>query len=54
MIEKFGADPEEVPATDEQIDEINKLAAEKGIKAGKYVTQKDADEVIDEMNKKGV
>lgn len=52
MIEKYGADPNVVPATNEQYREIKKIAIELGEEVPSFKTQKEAQDIIDKLNSK--
>lgn len=51
MIEKYGADPTLIPYTDEQYREIKKIASEIGADIPEFITQKQAQDAIDNLQK---
>ena len=51
MIEKYGADPTTIPYANEQYAEIKKMASEMGVDMPEFKTQREAQAIIDEMQK---
>jgi len=54
-IEKYGTDPTSLPPTNEQVEEIKKIASDLGLSLGeleKCKTQEDANKLIDKLKEK--